>query len=248
MEHTINKSRSAIGAGFALALLISIPLGAQTLPPVTFNLTNVEGESLAGVYTSPYIGNVNGGATIPVICDDFSDNSYLPESCSAYETTLSTVITSTPPSLSYLKWNGANSQGSVDGSAGWDLTQAEAYTVAATLTLEILQLNDPGNPTYPAIGADPSEAQKQIDLSFALWELFDPTAAAGALVIDGGDANWGSNSDAVVPWLTTTYSYPNDLKAATLDVENAISATANGTNESGLDGYQVTIYSYNSSL
>jgi hypothetical protein len=232
MKHTMNKSRSAIGAGFALALLTSVPLWAQGTP-TTFNLTGVNGESLEGVYTSPYLGNVGGApystATIPVICDDFSDNSYIPESWTTYVTSLTGPmgIDSASSPLSYLKWNGANSQGSVDGYAGWDLTQAQAYTVAAILTLDILNPNN--------------TAQAQEDYSYALWELFDPTAAAGALVTahPAGDANWGSNTDAVVPWLTTTYSDPGDLASATQDLETAIH-----TNQSVLNNYAVTIYSY----
>ena len=263
MKHTLNKSRSAIGIAFALTLLTSIPLGA-TPPPTTpctttivtscvttFNLTDVEGESLAGVYTSPYWGNVGGAAgstaTIPVICDDFSDNSYIPESWTTNVTTLATIDSSSSP-LSYLKWNMANS-GSVATStsgdpitvnstsyAGWNLTQSQAYTVAAILTLEILQQNNPSDPTSPINNnPDPSAPQQQKDLSFALWELFDPTAAAGAV---GANANWGTNSDSVLTWGSLPVG---DLVNATNDLETAIY----DTNQSVLNGYSVTIYSYN---
>lgn len=257
MKHTINKSRSAIGVALALALLTSITVGAQTT--TTFNLTGVQGESLAGVYTSPYLGNVGGtpdpnsnpATTIPVICDDFSDNSYLPESWTANVTTLATIDSSSSP-LSYLKWNRANSgAGATSGGsitidstsyAGWDLTQSQAYTVAAILTLDILKLNNPTDPLSPnSNNADPTAAQQQEDYSFALWELFDPNAAAGALVTapSPGDANWGTNSDSVIPWLGT--SYVSDLTNATVDLENAIYHT----NQSVLNGYAATIYSYN---
>ncbi len=197
---------------------------------VTFNLTGVNGENLAGVYTSPYYGNVNGSTTIPVICDDFSDNSYIPESWSAYQTTLTQVIAA-PSQLSYLKWNGANSKGVVVPTyAAWNLNQSQAYTTAAILMLDILNYNSIVNPSQAQVTA-------QEDYSYALWELFDPTAAAGA--VGTGNANWSlsSGSDAVVPWLSG--SYASDLTAATQDLETAISTSA-----SVLDGYGVTIYSY----
>jgi hypothetical protein len=198
-------------------------------PSVTFDLTGVNGASLAGVYTSPYYGNVTGGATLPVVCDDFSDDSYLPEEFTAYITSLSNVPTSGD---TYLKWSGAYSgpdsnhagQGfTVDGNnyPGWNLNQQQAYTVAAYLQTEIL--------------ASASGSTQQEDLSFALWELFDAQ----------GDwaENWGgTDSSSVVEWLGN--SYQTDLEAASKDVEDAITALNDGTAAKTLSGYNVTIYSY----
>jgi len=228
MKHTMNSFQSAIGVAFALALLTSIPLVAQT----SFDLTNVEGENLAGVYTSPYYAEIDGSTTaVPVICDDFGDNSYIPEDWTTYVTQLSNVPASGDTTL---KWNGANSgyTGStldmVDGYS-WSFNQSQAYTVAAYLVLQIINANNSSAP-----------AQQQEDLSFALWELFD---ANGATASPGGTLNWGKAGDQVVSWLGSGSS---DLANATNDLESAITATASGTNASALNGNAVTIYSYDS--
>jgi hypothetical protein len=228
MRHSIQKSVYLVVAALAL-VLASGPLGAQT---VNFDLTSAgSGASLAGVYTSPYYGDINGGATIPVICDDFADNSYIEEDWNATATSLSTVTTAGP--LSYLKWNGANSDGTVDGDAGWDLNQAQAYTVAEVLSVEILT------------SATASAAQQ--DLSFALWELFDPSSAAYNL-----NSNFGAATDpGVTAWLSGVSggNYPIDLAAATQDVENAIALASNSADlnqflaSNGVNS--VTLYTYN---
>src|ERR1700690_335571 len=104
MRHSIQKSVYLAVPALAL-VLASGPLGAQT---VNFNLTSAgSGASLAGVYTSPYQGDINAGATIPGICDDFADNSYIEEDWNATSTSLSTITSAGP--ISYLKCNGANS-------------------------------------------------------------------------------------------------------------------------------------------
>jgi hypothetical protein len=135
-----------------------------------------------------------------------------------YVTPLSSVPASGDTTL---KWNGANSGGTVDGSSWIIMNQHEAYSVAADLILQILNVNN--------------SAQQQEDLSYALWELFD---ANGATL--GETLNWGSASDTVVSWLGSGSS---DLAAATSDLEAAITAV---TNSNPLAGDSVTIYSYDS--
>lgn len=203
-------------AAVAFLLLASSPMAGTPPPPTTtFDLTGVDGAVLAGVYTSPYYGSVgSSNVTIPVICDDFGDNSYIPEEWTTYVTSLSDVPTSGDDA--YLKWSGAS--GNVDSYA-WNLTsQNQAYTVAAILVLDILN-------SAPA-------SQAQEDYSYALWELFDPSGASGNL-------NWGSTDGGVAPYLSGCCS--GDLSTATVDVENAITASMN---PNVLNGYNVTIYSY----
>lgn len=126
---------------------------AQAQPPtVTLNLTGVSGGVLGGVYTSPYEGNINGGATIPIICDDFADESYLPETWTAYDTNLSSLSPSTTDS--YLKWG-------ADVNTSLNLGQAQEYAVAAYLITELLT---------------PNTGLNNNDLSFAIWGLFDQQA------------------------------------------------------------------------
>jgi hypothetical protein len=153
MKYTMQKSWYLVVVALALMLMATGPLAAQP-PTTTFNLTSAgSGANLAGVYTSPYYGTVSpGGSTIPVICDDFADDSYVPEQWTAYVTSLSSLSSSTPDA--YLKWAGATV-----GST--TLTQVQAYTVAAVLAVDIL--NSAGTP--------------QEDYSFAMWGLFDPAGA-----------------------------------------------------------------------
>lgn len=46
-------------------------------------LTSGGGNIVDGIYMGPYYATVNGVANTPVICDDFKDESYVPESWSA---------------------------------------------------------------------------------------------------------------------------------------------------------------------
>lgn len=150
----------------ALVLLLLASGAAAAPPPVTFNLTGVSGDYYGNVYTSPYYGNINGGTTIPVICDDFEDESFLPESWHAYDTNLSTLSPSTTssPDDTYVKWgsNANSSLGSELGlGAGFSLNQTQEYDVAAYLITELL---------------NPSSGLNTNDLSFAIWGLFDNPA------------------------------------------------------------------------
>lgn len=121
---------------------VSFAFGQQQ---VAMDLTGVNGQSYAGVYTSPYQATINGVATT-VICDDFGTESSINETWNAYVTSVNGV---TSP---YAKFSGANvTQASVS-------TQ-QAYDAVAALATEILSLN-------------PSSSQA-IELSFAIWDIFD---------------------------------------------------------------------------
>jgi hypothetical protein len=163
----MQRSWYLIVVALALMVLATGPLAAAPPPTVTFNLTGVgSGANLGGVYTSPYAGNINGGSTMSVICDDFADDSYVPETWTAYQSSLSSIVSGasgTPDP--YLKWlNTPLSTVTVDGV---NLTQAEAYTVAAVLAVDILNA--------------PTMSEQQEDLSYSLWELFDYSDASAAL-------------------------------------------------------------------
>jgi hypothetical protein len=201
-------------AALALVLLATTPLMAQET--ANFSLNGLgSGAILAEAYTSPYTGTVNGGPTIDVICDDFADNTYDPEEWTAYETQLSSLTSGTPDST--LKWLGNGSTIAVDGQ---NLNQAQAYTVAAVLAVELLAAA-PGS-------------QVQQDLSYAMWGLFDPTGTSG----DPGAFTWLSNAN------DTT-----DLGNAETDLNNAVSYVVNSANASQVqaDVNAVTIYTYDPS-
>lgn len=129
---------------------------------VTFNLTGVSGGVLSGVYTSPYYATITptgGGPSIStsVICDDFADDTFIPETWTANVTDLSSLTT--PSSTVYWSQGLDLSTGSVFGGS---LNQAQAYTTAAYLAVELL--------------ASPIGSLQAGELSFAMWGLFDPNA------------------------------------------------------------------------
>jgi len=213
MRYTMQKSWYVVIAALALMLLVTGPLAAQ----VTFTLNGVgSGENFAGVYTSPYSGYIgSNGPTIPVICDDFSDESYVPETWSAYVTQLSSVTSGTPGAGANLKWTGAT-VGSVT------LNQAQAYTVAAVLAVEILQ------------NTAPADAVAEEELSYAMWALFDPTGS----LTDPGALIW--LGDEGYPIGSTFYS------AVTTDLGNAVQVASTDSAQVQADVKATTIYSYDS--
>jgi len=172
MRYTTQRSWYLIVVALALMLLATGPLAAAPPPTVTFNLTGVgSGANLAGVYTSPYTGNINGGSSMGVICDDFADDSYVPETWTAYVTSLSSVAAEGSPDT-ILKWlTGVTPEAATEtltfGATTYTLNQAQAYTVAAVLAVDIMNA--------------PTGSQQQQDLSFSLWELFDYSDASTAL-------------------------------------------------------------------
>jgi hypothetical protein len=221
----MQKSWYAVGAALALVLLATSPVAAQT--QVAFELNSPgSGANLAGVYTSPYTGTINGGSTVPVICDDFADESYVPETWTAYETSLSSMI-SGAANTSVLKWQPSTLE-ELYGTPG--LSQVQAYEVAAVLSIDILFGSATG-----------STAQE--DYSYALWGLFDPcgngtNGTSPTSCLSGTPATSG---DLGAFGQLETYS-PSNLSAAETDLSTAIAAVTSGS--ANLSNYDVTIYSY----
>ena len=141
------------------AILFCAASTAWAAQTTTFTLTGVEQyqAQMGGVYTSPYVATIGGVTGINVICDDFADDSYVPETWTTYVTSLPTVTTSSP-----VKWTGSGYGSAVN----YSLSQSDAYATAAYLAIELL-------------GTDQStQAGRTIagELSFAMWGLFDPNA------------------------------------------------------------------------
>jgi hypothetical protein len=202
------------------------------------------------VYTSPYTAQITPGstyssssATDPVICDDFSDESYVPEDWNTNVTTLSSLESETLPNQSvyYGRSGGANAVAvSGPGVTTAALSQAQAYEVAAILAIGI----DFGS-------AAGSTAQQ--DYSYALWQLFDPAGSNGSGV-NPGAIGWlqsytGSYTDYVTSGQTQSLSAAEVAAAA--DLNNAV-LDVTGNNGSAASAivskYNVTIYSYSSNL
>lgn len=220
--------KSWYGAGTVLCCLLwaSNPLAAQTT--VQFNLTGV-GEAkgiasnapqLGGSYTDPYYGNINSGPTIPVICDDFVDNSFIPESWTAYVTSLSSITSesSINKTVNYTAyWNGTAPVSSplTTTAPSSPTSQIDTYEAAALLSIDIL--NSSGTP--------------QELYTYALWELTNPSQPCSYLP---GGCSTSPSSDQ--------YQVASLVAAAVQDVTNN---SINGkTVASYLSNYNITIYDY----
>jgi hypothetical protein len=87
-----------LSLGFALIgviLMTSPGLHAGSVSTTSMTLTGVgDGASFGDVYVDPYTATVGSTANVSVICDDWSNNSYLNESWTAYVINASTVSNS----------------------------------------------------------------------------------------------------------------------------------------------------------
>jgi hypothetical protein len=183
------------------ALIFAFGVVTAHADPLTANFylnSPGSGANLAGVYTSPYTGTINGGPTIPVICDDFADESYVPEQWTAYVTPVSSLTSGTPDT--YLKWLTSGSTITVDG---YVLNQAAAYTVAGLLATDIIQ--------------SPTGSQAQEDYSYALWELFDYSDASSQLGGYPTDATNALNDlNGAVSYVETHHLGPSNYSNVTI--------------------------------
>ncbi len=218
------------------ALVVSAAIGFAQTPTTTFDLTGIQGVQgeqgyvLAGAYTSPYLAEI-GGSTVGtnVICDDFWDNSYIPEEWNAYVTQLSQVPAGndTPDNVpsaaagddTTLKWSGATVTNATTGQT-LTLDQQEAYEVAALLSIDILDVSPMG------VGA-------AID-SYALWGLFDPSG-------NGNSSDLGAFGTLSQAGLTS------DLSQAETILWNA-AETVESEGAAALNGATATIYSFASCI
>ncbi len=243
----MRKCSYFLGAALFLQLLTT-----SASATVTFTLTNVgSGANLAGVYTSPYTGSISGvGTGLSVICDDFANDSYVPEEWTANVTSLSSLDTS--PTISSANENTTVYWGTGTGGASgpaytvtgsitspstytWTLSQGQAYEAAALLSLDILN------------AATGSQAQK--DYSYALWELFDsnppgntsnkesdPTSPFAQLVAYGATTDESNALSYLISAIT-------EVKTGTVTSAH-IGVTSNVALATYLSGYNTTIYSY----
>jgi hypothetical protein len=243
-------------AALALVLLASGPLNAQQtrslggLPdaPVTppagesnFYLNSIgAGNILGGVYTSPYDAVINpttinsngsytGGTSIPVICDDFADNTYTDEDWNTIVTNLSS-ITSLDTTLKFGDTNSVTVNDQAQATnltiSGYGLntvpplTQLQAYDAAALLAIDIFNLTD-----------DSANAAQLGGFSYAMWALFDTTDALGQLTCTTGP-NCPANMAGETLAIEDLYGVVNEV----LFNSNAANAT--------LANYNINIYTY----
>lgn len=129
-----------------VAVLLFCAAGAFGQNPANMALTGAGNNILGGVYVGPYTANINGVST-QVVCDDWADESSIGETWTANVNSLQPL---TNPSE--LKWG--NNQLTYDQVA-WLVTQMF------------------GSPTCKG-GVSSCDAVG--DISFAIWQLTDPSA------------------------------------------------------------------------
>jgi hypothetical protein len=200
----------AVGTGLAMG---------QVTTGNTFTITGVNGNNLGGVYTDPYLATINGTAiSVPVFCDDFTDNVSVPETWTANETNLASFNGSTPVSSVYFGVEGQNGQLFPDTINGVTYTQTQEYIAAAILV-------EDGLNTYQ------NNATAANDYSFALWGIFDPT------LLYSYQTSCSPGSEGCLS---------TDLAAARSDLQAALASAANyatGQAYENQTGLNVEIYS-----
>jgi hypothetical protein len=126
------------------------------------NLTSAGNNITDGVYVSPYYATVNGVANTPIVCNDFADDSHLNTSWTASIVPFSSLATG---GLASTAW----------GAAG---ATVQLYEEAAWLTLGVFQQS--------------KGTQGQINYSFAVWAVFDPSGVASWLTAYGDTTTYNA--------------------------------------------------------
>lgn len=135
-------------AGVVLLSVIGPIRGAIGQEQAKMKITNPGDNVLAGVYVGPYYATIDNTPNVPVICDDFYDETYVGE---AWTANVTTVASGAPTWLSQ-KESLSQSQQSAD------------YAEAAYLAEQLM------NPATTC----PSQADCSGDIQFAIWNIFDP--------------------------------------------------------------------------
>ena len=175
---------------FVIGVCLASAAFGQTI--VNFGITSAGPNNLADIYTDPYNGVVNGTPVL-AFCDDFTDEISPPESWTAYDTNLSQL----PDSPTTVYFSG----GTVYGTTYSETTE---YIAAAMLAMQSLQTSD---------------VNTQNELSFALWDIFDPNV-------------FGTNASNPIlcPYGCMTSTQAD---AAVSDVQSALTAAAALTTKYG---------------
>lgn len=119
----------------------------------------------AGVYVGPYTASINGGTPTSVICDDYLDDSYVPE-----------------------YWTADIYPGSGPLTTTRDAKQANG-TATPLLTGQALQqaYDEVGYLAIQLLNTPVSDVNTMGEIHFALWSVFDPTALANLNTATGGN-------------------------------------------------------------
>lgn len=147
----------------ALVLLCLAPL-AFSQSDISVTLTSAGQYTDDGIYVSPYYATVNGAQNTSIVCDDFKDESTIGSTWNANIVSFSSLSATNIPTA----WGNA---------LGVSQSTFQLYEEAAWLTIQTL-------------GQAPG-SQGQINYSYAVWAVFDPSGVASYLDNNGnpGAAN-----------------------------------------------------------
>ncbi len=172
------------------------------------NATLYDGGS--GVYVDPYTATVGGVSGVSVICDDWSDNSYVGESWTADVTTLASLNA------------GTNSNAPLFGTSPTNVT---LYNELAWLGTQLL--------------ANPTNYANQVAVSFALWELTyaynNPKENPDPTSFLAGSAQSGSQAsvNALLNEAAAAVAGPNGYKGSGWEILTPVSGTYTNPSDQG---------------
>jgi len=203
----INRVQLLLGT---LAIVCAIPASLQASTS-SMTLTSAGGNVLGGVYIGPYYATIDGQSNVPIICDDFVDESFVGESWTANVTTVS----SNSPT-----WVSTREQLS-------STQQSKDYAEAAYLATQLMNgaTCPPGTPSC-------ASSDYAGDIQFAIWQIFDPAGGGSPFnYISGNDL---TNAQA---WLT----YVQNLAPSISSYANVVVYSPLGQNSPPQEFLRVTV-------
>lgn len=167
---------------------------AHANPVVTMTLTGVEGPSMGGVYTSPYMATIGSSPGVGIYCDDFLTHVSVGESWQATVTNMGELESITSP-LQTLKFDTTGTGTPLQNAT----EQQDQYMEAAWLAEQLSGVDQ----------STTSGQQEAGQLSFAIWGIFDPNALSDISGMDYSNAK--SDISAAMTQITMSgYTQPDD--------------------------------------
>ena len=195
--------RNSVPKSLFVAILGLICFTTGAFATQSFTLTGAGPDNLGGVYTSPYLATIQGvGSNIAVFCDDFIDDVYIGETWQVNANKLSDLPLSDPNSP--LMWDTVNT------TAG-KTKQVTDYITAALLATQLLNLQSS------------STALVREEISWAIWDVFDPTAPLYSATYLPGYATDIAN------YLSAAQAHANAIVSGAPTLSAAVSSFSNVT-------------------
>lgn len=162
---------------YFISVVASLGFASSAFAQVNMQLTGVgQGNVMAGVYTSPYTGTING-VSASIICDDFTDDTFLKESWQATQLNVATL------GATKFDYNQQTSQALP--------AQKQDYDAAAALAIQLLNTNNSTTMGY---------------LSYAIWDIFNDAAVSAWLASHGGSNIYNQAHSLATQYLAKNYS------------------------------------------